>query len=461
MQDYPALQSTGSMRIVIIGNGIAGTTASRYIRKYANHELIMISGEAQYPYARTALMYTYMGQVRLQDTKLFSDDFWPNNNIQLIHDWVTQVDSDAKTIYLETHSPISYDHLILATGATPRLISWPGQSLAGVQTLYGWQDVEAMEQWYATTQHAVIVGGGLIGIELAEMLHSRQIPVTILVRESHYWGNVLPKQEAALIEKHLHDHGVNLELETTLVAIEGDGAGRVKQVVTSHGTTLPCEWVGVSIGVVPNCTLAKSIGIECGTGILVDEYLHTSIPAIYAIGDCVELRKPMAGRNAIETTWYTGKMMGKTIARTLAHAPTSYRPGIWYNSAKFFDLTYQAYGQVSPKPVPNNTLFWQDAKQMRSVRFEFTNDNEPILTGITLLGIHVRHNTADKMIREKWPLEKVAQYLPALFFIPELAPSPVKPLQQAIQQRFPHMTITTVRKRVWKQLIFPKAYTND
>ena len=340
------------MKIIIIGNGIAGTTAARYIRKNSDHEITMISGETEYPFSRTALMYIFMGHMRFQDTKLYEDWFWTKNRIDIIKAWVKSINPSDKSITLDNGTTVNYDKLIIASGSKPNKFSWPGQDLQGVQGLYHLQDLERME---TATQNgikrAVIVGGGLIGIEMAEMFHSRHIPVTFLVRESSFWNAILPAEESDMINNHILAHGIDLRLGDELQEIKGENS-KVKSVICKNsGEQIPCDFVGLTVGVSPNIDIVKATEIRTNKGIVVDAYLQTSISDIYAIGDCAELSHPDTGRKSIEAVWYTGRMMGKTISQTICDKPTKYNPGIWFNSAKFFDIEYQVYGDI-PKRSP-------------------------------------------------------------------------------------------------------------
>lgn len=183
------------MHLVIIGNGITGTTVARYVRKVKDWDITIISSETKYFFSRTALMYIYMGHMKYEHTKPYEDHFWDKNDLNLVYDHVTDINSDARELELRDGDAISYDKLVIATGSKPNKFGWEGQNLEGVQGLYSYQDLQRMEKNTKDIDRAVIVGGGLIGIEVAEMLHTRDIPTTFLVRETNYWDNALPTDE--------------------------------------------------------------------------------------------------------------------------------------------------------------------------------------------------------------------------------------------------------------------------
>jgi NADPH-dependent 2,4-dienoyl-CoA reductase/sulfur reductase-like enzyme len=413
-------------KIVIIGNGVAGTNAARYIRKLSDNQIIMISEETLRPFSRTALMYVYMGHVRQQDTELYEDWFWQKNRIERILAKVENIDVDAKKIYLNNGKSVNYDKLILATGSKPNKFGWRGQDLEGVRGLYHLQDLEYIETYSPNIKKAVIVGGGLIGIELAEMFASRGIAVTFLVRETSFWNNILPPEESEMINRHIREHHIDLRLGEELDEIIGGENGKVRAIKTKSGEIIDCEFVGLTVGVSPN--IPPFGRIEVGRGILVDDYLTTSNPDIYAIGDCAELRNPQQGRRAIEAIWYTGRMMGQTVAHTVCGNPTKYVPRLWFNSAKFFDIEYQVYGEVLAKnPEGVQSLYWEHKNGKKAIRINFSSLNPSEggtlrgskVIGFNLMGIRYRHEVCEKWILEKTPLEEVLQNLSLANFDPE------------------------------------------
>ncbi len=407
------------MHVAIIGNGISGITAARYIRKLSDHKITVISAETDHFFSRTALMYIYMGHMPYKDTKPYEDWFWKKNRIDLLKAYVEKIDTPNKRLVLKNGADLSYDKLIIACGSKSNKFGWPGQDLKKVQGLYSYQDLEAMEAYSDGLKQAVIIGGGLIGIEMAEMFHSRHIPVTMLVREENFWDIVLPLEEAKMVNRHIREHGIDLRLETELKEIVDDGTGQAKAVVTNRGETIECGFVGLTAGVSPNIGFLEGSGIETQRGIVVNEFLESSAQDVYAVGDCSQQRNPLPGRNPIEAIWYTGKMAGETVAYNICGKKVAYDPGIWFNSAKFFDIEFQVYGTVLINPPENHSaIYWEHGSGKKSIRIVYDKYTLEIL-GFNLMGVRYRHEVCEKWIQEKVSVEQVLQELSLANFDPE------------------------------------------
>ena len=161
--------------IVIIGNGISGVSAARHIRKLSNKKITIISAETDYFFSRTALMYVYMGHMKFEHTQPYENWFWEKNRIDLVKGYVTSIDHKNSILKIKNSADIVYDKLIIATGSKPNKFGWPGQDLGGVQGLYSKQDLDTLEKNAPNKEackRAVIVGGGLIGIEMAEKINN-------------------------------------------------------------------------------------------------------------------------------------------------------------------------------------------------------------------------------------------------------------------------------------------------
>jgi len=408
------------MHIAIIGNGVTGVAAAKRIRQLQpDWKITLISGESDYHYSRPALMYIFMGHMSFKDTKPYQDHFWKINKIDLVRAWVTEIDHQNKKLILHNKEPLEYDRLLIATGSKSNKFGWPGQDLKGVQGLMDLMDLRALYENVKNARRAVIVGGGLIGIELAEMIHSRNMGVTFLVREESYWGNVLPKEESMMINRIIRHEGLDLRLETELKEIVDDGNGRVAAVITNKGDRIDCEIVGLTAGVSPNTDLVKETDIDTGRGILVDWGFRTNVPDVFAAGDCAELITEGDQRNVIQQVWYTGKMQGKVAGEVMAGEESTYDPGIWYNSAKFFDLEYQTYGKVSNAQLEGeNNLFWEHPNHQHAMRI-ITKDN--VVIGINVMGLRYRHKVCENWIRENRTLDYVLDNLQEANFDPEFS----------------------------------------
>ena len=444
--------------IVIIGNGISGITCARHIRKNSNKRITVLSGEATHFFSRTALMYVYMGHMTFEHTQPYEKWFWKKNRIDLIQNYVSKINTELNEVVLENNSSLKYDKLVIATGSKPNKFGWPGQDLDGVTGLYHKQDLEKIEQYApnnSVCKRAVIVGGGLIGIELAEMLHSRHIPTTFLVRENSFWDVVLPSQESAMINREIIDNHIDLRLGANLKDINADENGLVKSVtIAETGEEIECDFVGLTAGVSPNIDVVKDSNIETGKGVKVNRFLETNIHNIYAIGDCAEQRETIGHRRPIEAVWYTGRMMGETLAQTICGKPTIYKPGHWFNSAKFFDIEYQTYGWVWAQPKEHEARFyWEHSDGKKCIHINYDKNTHEFL-GINTFGIRMRHEFFDKILTDKKSIEYVLEHLADANFDPEF----YKLHEKNIVAKFNNENNTNIqlKKKSWKR-IFSKA----
>lgn len=440
--------------IVIIGNGISGVTAARHIRKLSDKKITIVSAETDYFFSRTALMYVYMGHQTFQHTQPYENWFWKKNRIELKKGYVKTVDTNSKTLHFVEGDSLKYDKLIIATGSKPNKFGWPGQDLDGVMGMYHKQDLENLEKYAPNNKickRAVIVGGGLIGIELAEMLHSRHIPVTFLVRESSFWNGVLPEGESEMINREILSNGIDLRLGVNLKEIKADENGKVKSVVIpGTGEEINCDVVGLTAGVSPNIDFIKESDIETGRGAKVNRYLETNIPDVYAIGDCAEQHEGIDQRRPIEAVWYTGRMMGETVAQTICGNRIKYKPGHWFNSAKFMDIEYQTYGWVWAEQKEHEARFyWEHESGKKCIHMNYDKNTREFI-GINNFGIRMRHEFFDKILTEKRSVDYVLEHLADANFDPEF----YKLHEKEIVAKFNKENNTNIqlKKKSWKRI---------
>jgi NAD(P)H-nitrite reductase large subunit len=426
-----------SKKVIIVGNGIAGITCARHIRKLSDFDITVISSESKYFYSRTALMYIYMGHMKQEHTQPYEDFFWEKNRINLLQAHVQKVEPSQNFIVLDSGVNMEYDYLVIASGSRSNKFGWPGQDLPGVQGLYNLQDLQTMEQHTKDIKRAVVVGGGLIGIETVEMLLSRNIAVSFLIREKSFWNAVLPAEESEMINKLIKHHKVDLRLGTELKEIKSNDGSKVSSVLTSKGEEIVCGFVALTVGVSPNISFVKESKIETDRGVLIDNNFRTNIKNIFSVGDCAQFKTPLYGRKSLEQVWYTGKMHGETAAKNIVGLNAEYQPGHWFNSAKFFDLEYQTYGLVlAQKQEQEDWFWWQDKKGEKGLRILWDKDTLAF-KGLNSFGIRIRHEVCNEWLNKKTSVKTVVQQLRKANFDPEF----FKGFENEFETAFNHQNI--------------------
>jgi len=361
-------------------------------------------------------MYVWMGHVSYRDTKPYEDSYWEEQRLDLVRDWVTGLDVGRRELRLHRGGTLAWDKLLIATGSKSNRFGWKGQDLAGVQGFYDLMDLELLRENTRGCRRAVIVGGGLIAIELAEMLHFQGIEVTFLVREGSYCDSFLPAEESEMVNRVIREHGFDLRLTAQLGEILDDGHGRVGGVLTDDGERIDCQLVGLTAGVSPNIDLLRGTAVETARGVLVDRSFRTSAPDVFAAGDCAEVRVD-GGRTLVQQVWYTARAQGALAGEVVAGEQRCYEPGIWFNSAKFLDLEYQVYGRVNRGVSGERSLFWEHPDHRHAVRIVHLDGK---VIGLNLMGIRYRHPVCESWIREERPVGYVLEHLAEAAFDPEL-----------------------------------------
>jgi NAD(P)H-nitrite reductase large subunit len=335
------------MHFVIIGNGVAGITAAFAMRERdASAAITVVSGESDYFFARTALMYVYMDRMQPRDLEPHERAVYEKKRIRCVRAWVRDIDSEHKHIVLDSGEAIAYDKLLIATGSAPNRFPWPGLDSArdGVVQFVSMQDLERCERLTPSTKRAVVVGGGLIGIELVECLAHHGVHVTFLVRDQWYWPIALGSQEGEMVAAHIRKHGVDICLEEEVASVESNADARVRSIRTNRNRELPCEMLGVAIGVRPAIDWLRAIAtpLALGRGILASRDFRTSLGDIFVAGDCAEIEGV-----GVEQIWYSAKRQGELAAQSMLGDKVHYTPPIFFNSAKMFEIEYTTVGRMA------------------------------------------------------------------------------------------------------------------
>jgi len=349
-------------RIVIIGGSAAGPKAAAKARRMDEHaEVVILQKDADlsmascgYPYYvggyfddRNMLLCTPAGIVRDPQFYLNAKNIKAGTNTE-----VTGIDRKAhevsfKSLLTGVTGTVAYDKLVIATGATPRMPPIPGVDLKGITTLQSMKDADFLRRVRdeGTIKKAVIIGGGLIGIETCEALQLAGVEITVI--------ELLPQlltfldwDLAKLVENHVKTKNANVITGNRIVEFLGEN-GRLTGVKLANGTELPCELAVVAIGVIPNVKLAREAGLSIGAtgGIEVNEYMQTSDPDIYAVGDCVETVHRITGKKVLAPYGDLANLQGRVAGENAVMGNTVIFPGtIQTGICKVFDYSAGSTG---------------------------------------------------------------------------------------------------------------------
>jgi NAD(P)H-nitrite reductase large subunit len=312
-------------RHVIIGTGIAGYTAAETLRTMdRGAEIVLVSDDPYGFYSRPGLAYYLTGEIPEKQLFLFSKKGKLNLDVEHLKGLVTQIDPSSHTININTSGKVAYDRLLLATGASGVPLDVPGATLQGLVKMDDLQDTRKILSMVRSTKAAVVVGGGVVAIELVEGLVARGVKVHYLLRGDWFWSNVLGEIESGMVERSLAHDEVTLHHNTEVAEVLGK-RGRVTGVRTSTGKVLQCDMVAVGIGVKARMELAQGAGLKTERGILVNECLETSTPDVYAAGDVAQIYDPISGRYSIDNLWYPGRKQGRIAAINMTGKKEIYR----------------------------------------------------------------------------------------------------------------------------------------
>jgi len=316
---------------VIVGASLAGATAAATLREEGfDGDVQLIGAEAQLPYIRPPLSKGYLrSQERFEDQLVKPAAYYQEHQIELRRGVrVTAVDAKQKVVELEDGERVAYDRLLLATGGRNRTLAVPGAALEGVFQLRTVEDCDRIRAVARRGRRAVIVGLGFIGCEVSASLRQLGIEVAAVEGARAPLARVLGDEVAQLLAAIHREKGVELILEDSVAALEGDG--RVERVRTRKGRLLECDLVVAGIGIVPNTELLAAAGAQIDNGVLVDEHCRTSLADVFAAGDVANHLHPLFGRLRVEH-WNNGYQQGRAAARSLlgADKPYDYVHSFW------------------------------------------------------------------------------------------------------------------------------------
>ena len=278
-------------KVVLVGNGMAGVRTLEELIKLAPdlYQITVFGDEPHVNYNRILLSPVLAGEKQLEDIVLNDAKWYSDNHVELVKGKkVVRIDRQARSVYTEDGTCASYDRLILATGSHPIILPLPGKDLLGVIGFRDIKDVDKMIAATKTGKRAIVIGGGLLGLEAANGLLQRGMEVTVIHLLNRLMEKQLDSAAAAMLKTALESRGIRFLMETQTAAILGQD--RVESLSLKDGRELPADLVVMAVGIRPNVELAKQAGLFCQRGVVVNDTLQTYDPRVYAVGECVEHR---------------------------------------------------------------------------------------------------------------------------------------------------------------------------
>lgn len=285
------IEMANRKKLLLIGNGMAGVRAIEHLLKLAPDAYdITIIGEEPHPnYNRIMLSSVLAGGADLNEIIINDWDWYKENRIQLITGQkVTKMDTKNQSVTTHTGAAYSYDIAILATGSNPFMLPIPGADKEGVIAFRDIKDCEIMIETAKSYKHAVVIGGGLLGLEAARGLLHLGMEASVVHINDYLMERQLDEPASRMLQRELEAQGMNFLLNKHSASITG--RGRVKALQFTDGSEVKADLVVMAVGIRPNIELAKSTGIEVNRGIVVDDFMQTSVPNVYAVGECAEHR---------------------------------------------------------------------------------------------------------------------------------------------------------------------------
>ena len=280
------------MKLVVVGNGMAGMRTLEELIKIAPdlYDITVFGAEGHTNYNRILLSQVLTGETRFEDIMLNTIDWYAEHGITLhLNKRVVKIDRHSRTVFADDGTSAKYDRLLLATGSTPVILPIPGSNLKGVMGFRNIRDVKIMIEKCAVSRHAVVIGGGLLGLEAANGLLARGMDVTVVHIMPWLMERKMDETSGLMLKKSLESKGIKLSMEREASEIIGDN-GKAKAIRFKDGGVMPADIVIMAAGTRPDTVLAEGAGIYCNRGIVVNDTMQTYDPKIYAIGECVNHR---------------------------------------------------------------------------------------------------------------------------------------------------------------------------
>ncbi len=337
------------MNYVIIGGSAAGVTCAETLRKHDKKSDITLISDESFPlYSRCLLTYLISGSIDESKLNFKDKNFYKDNNIkEYLGKKAVSIDTEKKNVTLEDKTQISYDKLLLATGASPKSVDVPGIDKKGVFTIRKIDDARAIMEMLENVKEVCVLGGGLIGLRDAYALALKKKHVTVVVKSPQVLSQMVDMDAAGIIASTLEKNGI--KIMTGVAAKEITGRESVEAILLDNGEKLSCQLVIIGKGVKANTELASSCGLKVEDAIAVDKFLGTSNKDIFAAGDCAQTYDIARDAQRINALWPCAVEQGEIAALNMLGKETVYDGSLSMNSVDFFGVSSISMGITKPK----------------------------------------------------------------------------------------------------------------
>ena len=337
---------------LIIGNGAAGLSAAEIIRQRdPAGRITIVTSEPHFHYSRPGIAYYVLDQIPERQLISRSHAFYRDHHFDLIFATVSEIDPEARLVRLESGQPIAYDALLLATGASAVKPPYPGNDLEGVLTFDTLDDAKRVIRAGRKAKSAVVIGGGITAMELAEGLSHHGASTHLLQRGDRVWPRLFDERESAIVSQKIRQESIAIHYREELDEILGK-RGKVAGVRLKSGRTIKCQAVGIAIGVRPNLDLVRDLPISLDKGILVDQFMQSSQPALFAAGDVAQVYDRWTNESNLDILWPSAINEGRAAGNSMVDVVRGRQPTYRYqkespfNCALLFGLHLTVIGRV-------------------------------------------------------------------------------------------------------------------
>ena len=376
-------------KYVIIGGSAGGIGAIEAIREVDPAGTLTVISEEKTPQYSRPMISEYVSREATVDMMKYRDDqFWENNNVNVLNGrTATKINFTKKYVELDGGDKIDYEKLLIATGGKPFVPRMKGEKKDGVFTFTELSSAEGLEAKVTQSKNAVVIGGGLIGVSASEALVKRGIKVTLVELKENILSLILDKTASEIAETVLKKSGVTIITGQTVQQIQGkqDDQSAVGGVVMTDGTEIPCDLVVVAIGVIPRTELVKDTSLKLNRGIIVDKFMRTNIPDVYACGDVAEAYDFLINENRLLPLWPLAYNGGRVAGNNMAGGKQiEYEGGTVMSSLKYFDLPIIAVGNINPQDTSNYEILVELKPEKTIYKKILLKDNK--ISGFIFLG---------------------------------------------------------------------------